>query len=250
MTRRCNAACSFCQAPNTSRVELSVAQIGTVAERLAAASVRSLKVSGGEPTTRADLPEIIHTTATSGLRPVVITNGISLDSTVLDMMVAHDAEFKFSIHRPDARNDRVLRVRAFDRVLANLATCRRRHIAFSLNTVVTSRTVDMMAAMTEFAAAQGARKISFIPVVPRGRAVRSGDHIDEDRLREVHRRVETLRGTYSGRLLVRCIDIRHHDYWIVENDGALWIERAREGLDVRVCGLNELIGLPGRTVEK
>jgi MoaA/NifB/PqqE/SkfB family radical SAM enzyme len=220
-----------------------------MATGFAAASVRSLKISGGEPTTRPDLPDIVHTTAASGLRPVVITNGIAVHDALLDVMAAHAAEFKFSIHRPDARNDDVFRVRAFEPILANLASCRRRNIVFSLNTVVTSMTVDMMDAMAGFAAAQGARKISFIPVVPRGRAVRSGDHIDERRLREVHRRVTALREKYSDHLVVRCIDIRRQDYWVVENDGTLWIERARDGLDVRVCGLDDLIG-HSETVEK
>jgi MoaA/NifB/PqqE/SkfB family radical SAM enzyme len=249
VTRRCNAACSFCQAPNTSRVELTVSQIATVATGLAAAKVRSLKLSGGEPTTRADLPAIVAAISASGLHPVVITNGIAVRAEVLDVMAAGDAEFKFSIHRPDSGNDAVLRVPSFDRILHNLAMCRRKKVRFSLNTVVTSETIDLMDAMAEFALDQGARKISFIPVVPRGRALRSGDRISQSQLDQVTRYVDHLSRQYADCLVVRCIDIRHHDYWIVENDGALWIERARECTDMRICGLEDLIALGRRTAD-
>jgi MoaA/NifB/PqqE/SkfB family radical SAM enzyme len=241
VTRRCNAACSFCQAPNTSRIELTVSQIADMASGFASAAVRSMKLSGGEPMTRGDLPEIIGAIGRTGLRQVVITNGTVLRDDVLDAATATKTEFKFSIHRPDPRNDTVLRVRSFDRIMDNLAMCRQRNVVFSVNTVVTSETVGLMDRMAEFAQAQGARKISFIPVVPRGRAVRSGDQISQTQLRQVSQRVEHLRREYTGRLVVRCIDIRRHDYWIVENDGTLWIERARESMDLRVCGLGELI---------
>lgn len=250
VTRRCNAACSFCQAPNTSRAELTASQIGTIAAGFAAAAVRSMKLSGGEPTTRADLPEIIRAVGRAGLRQVVITNGITLQDDVLDAATAEGVEFKFSIHRPDPRNDTVLQVRSFERILNNLATCLRRNVAFSLNTVVTSETIELMDAMADFALGQGARKISFIPVVPRGRAVRSGDQISDTQLRQVSQRVERLRREYTDRLAVRCIDIRHHDYWIVENDGTLWIERVREGMDIRVCDLDELIAFAERAAEQ
>lgn len=42
---------------------------------------------------------------------------------------------------------------------------------------------------------------------------------------------------------VRCIDIRSRDYWIVENDGSLWIERATEDADVRSCGKESLMSI-------
>jgi MoaA/NifB/PqqE/SkfB family radical SAM enzyme len=183
----------------------------------------------------------------TGLRQVVITNGITIRDDVLEAAAAEGVEFKFSIHRPDPRNDDVLRIRSFDRIMDNLARCRRRDVAFSLNTVVTSETVELMDAMAGFALGQGARKISFIPVVPRGRAVRSGDQISDTQLRQVGQRVARLRREYTDRLEIRCIDIRHHDYWIVENDGSLWIERVREGMDIQVCDLTELISFATRT---
>jgi MoaA/NifB/PqqE/SkfB family radical SAM enzyme len=242
VTRRCNAACSFCQAPNTSRAELTVDQIRILSRIFASAGVLSIKLSGGEPTVRPDLPDIIAAISAAGPKVVITTNGVRISDEVLDTAVRHSAEFKFSIHRPDMTNDAVLRVRSFERIIRNLASCRQRNIPFALNTVVTSRTTDLMDDMAGFALAQGARKISFIPVLPRGRAATSGqDGLDTKDLSLVRARVAALGRHYGGRIKVSCIDIRLRDYWVVENDGSLWIERSTEGLDVRVCGYEGLL---------
>ncbi|WP_084467432.1 radical SAM protein [Actinokineospora inagensis] len=84
VTRRCNAFCSFCQAPNTSRKELSVNDLGAISAVLRDRGVRSLKLSGGEPTVRVDLPEIVTTVGAVLDKVVVISNGIDVRAEVLD----------------------------------------------------------------------------------------------------------------------------------------------------------------------
>lgn len=218
-------------------------QIHAISSVFYDAGARSVKVSGGEPAVRRDLPEIISTIRATGMRAVIVTNGIRITGEVFDAVVRHGAEFKFSIHRPDVRNDDVLRVRSFGRVRHNLASCRQRGIPFGLNTVVTTATVALMPNMIDFAIEHGARKISFIPVVPRGRAATTeGDEIDPGSLAEVRQRITALASEHHMRVAVRCIDIRRRDYWVVENDGSLWIERASEGQDTKVCDYADLVG--------
>lgn len=241
LTRRCNAACSFCQAPDTDRLELTFEQLSLISVRLADLGVHSLKLSGGEPTLRADLPAILRAVHRAGIHPVVVTNGVRLRPDVLDAMADTSAEVKFSVHRPDADNDKVLRIASFPAIVANMATCRYRAIPFSLNTVVTDDTLGLMVPMTQFAIGHGARKISFIPVVPRGRAAVGADHIERDALTMARARVADISGRFAGQIVVRCIDIRNKDYWVIENDGTVWIERSSEKLDVKVCELSALL---------
>ncbi|TDV52431.1 radical SAM family protein [Actinophytocola oryzae] len=130
---------------------------------LSALGVRSIKLSGGEPTVRGDLPEIIHTIHDHGMHTVTTTNGIRIRPAVLDATERCGAEFKFSIHRPDRTNDDVLGIRSFDLIRANMATCVERGIRFGINSVVTADVTQLMAPMARFASVHGARKISFIP---------------------------------------------------------------------------------------
>lgn len=241
VTRRCNAACSFCQAPPTSRAEPSVRDVGGTARFLAHHGVRSLKLSGGEPTMRGDLPEIVAAIADAGLKPVVITNGIAVPGRLIGVCADVGGEFKFSVHRPSEANDLILRRRSFGAVCENMAAVVAAGVGLSLNCVVTPLSITLMADLAGFAFGVRARKVSFIPVVARGRA-RSDDGFDflSGQLETVAGEVRRLTGVYAGRMAVRCIDIRSHDYWIVENDGSLWIERATEEADTRVCGRESL----------
>ena len=248
ITRHCNAACAFCQAPPTSREELSVADIGALSAVVGARSVRTVKLSGGEPTVRRDLPDIIRAVVSGGPIPVVVTNGIRLDDETLDACAAAGGEFKFSVHRPSRLNDDVLRRRSFDDVGANMGRVRDRGIRLSVNTVVTRSSVAVMDDMVDFARSAGAAKISFIPVVERGRA-RSGNGpgngqyaLRLSELAGVRDRVARLAATHQGRPEVRLIDFRHHGYWLVENDGSLWIEFGTEEADTQVCGPGGALG--------
>lgn len=236
VTRRCNAACSFCQAPPTSRVELSVPDISQMSRFFAAHGVRSIKLSGGEPTVRSDLPEIITAIATAGPRPVIITNGVRVSADTLRACAEFEGELKFSVHQPSFLNDEILRRRSFEAIKHNMAETVRHQIRLSINAIVTPESREVMAEMVDFACGVGAGKLSFIPVVARGRAKGKTEFsFLPDELDEVLRDVSELARLHGGRLSVRCINIRSHGYWIVENDGSLWVERATEETDVKVC---------------
>lgn len=191
---------------------------------------------------RSDLAHIIDTIGSVLPKVVVVTNGISLSSEVVAAARDVGAEFKFSVHRPDSSNDDVYRVKSFGKILESMEACSKSRIRFSIHTVVTSSTVDLMGPMAAFALSCGARKISFLPVVPRGRAVKGEENsIGEDSLRAVRADVALLADDFKGRLDVRCVDFWSREYWVIENDGTLWIERSSEKLDERVCGLSELL---------
>ncbi|WP_327188990.1 radical SAM protein [Streptomyces xinghaiensis] len=251
LTRRCNAACSFCQAPPTSRAEIRAADLGRMARSFARHGVRSMKLSGGEPTVREDLPEIVALIAAAGLKPVVITNGITLSGALLDACAAGGGEFKFSVHRPSSDNDLILRRRSFGHVRKNMARVADRGAGLSVNSVVTPGTLSLMPELVEFSREAGAGKVSFIPVVSRGRARRKNEFcFSSAELDSVIGRAGELAALYRGRIVVRCIDFRSHDYWIVENDGSLWAETASEEADRKICGREDLLMLDDVAVER
>lgn len=242
ITRRCNAACAFCQAPFDSRDEMATEQLCEVFTKLAAHGVRSVKFSGGEPTLRRDLADVLLAVADAGLKPVVITNGLRLRPELLAGCVRSGAELKFSVHRPDAGHDGVLRrPGASVQVRDNMRRAVEAGVRVSVNTVVTAQTYADLAAMAEYARVVGAWKISFIPVVPRGLASgRREFTLDDAGVARVRGDVDRLARASAGVLAVRCIDIRSRDYWVIENNGILWIERATEAADIRLGDIREL----------
>jgi MoaA/NifB/PqqE/SkfB family radical SAM enzyme len=230
LTRRCNAGCAFCQAPDTDREVVTLSQFRALCVWLRSGHVRSVKLSGGEPTVRRDLPQIVGVAAGEGLKVTVITNGIRLDGAVLEALVAGAGEMKFSVHGLGADHDLALGRPVFDRVLQNVRRARDAGVPCSINSVITRGNQGSLRALVDLAAGLGCRKISFIPFVPRGRgaAHRSAFELSSAAYREVATEVDDLAEEFGGTIVVRQIDLRAKPYWIVENDLRLvresWIE--------------------------
>ncbi|HEV2448912.1 MAG TPA: GTP 3',8-cyclase MoaA [Thermoplasmata archaeon] len=90
LTQRCNLRCVFChmEGQPVAREELSPAQIETVVRAAALAGIRRVKLTGGEPTLRTDLVEIV-----GRIRPWVeelsmTTNGLRLDELARPLKAA------------------------------------------------------------------------------------------------------------------------------------------------------------------
>lgn len=247
VTRACNARCAFCQAPNTDPRKIAIPEFKTIVQFLRTQGVRTLKLSGGEPTTRINLPDFVRHSSTAGLRPTIITNGINISDAVLDAVRNAHGEFKFSIHHYSALNDEVLGVRCFSRVLNNVQRILAYEIPISINTVLTRCNFNIVEKMVEFGHAIGARKISFIPFVPRGRGLSCRNELDFDHDTIIHIRdkIATVAQGTAALIEVRIIDIRRRDYWIIENDGDLWIERAMEQHDELVATKEVLLKWAG-----
>ncbi|MBQ6360798.1 MAG: radical SAM protein [Lachnospiraceae bacterium] len=79
VTERCNMNCAFCFAPSRSREDPSAGQVKAWILDLTVPGKTFLQLSGGEPTLRDDLPEIIRFAKTAGCKYVQVnTNGLRL----------------------------------------------------------------------------------------------------------------------------------------------------------------------------
>jgi radical SAM protein with 4Fe4S-binding SPASM domain len=81
LTYRCNNRCTFCyaNAPNRGHAqdEMTTGEVRTVINRIAdEAHCPTLSFTGGEPTLREDLPELVRYAASKGVRVNLITNGV------------------------------------------------------------------------------------------------------------------------------------------------------------------------------
>jgi len=79
VTSRCNLSCHFCFADNNKRPEPSFEQVCQWIKQLAEPGKTLLQLSGGEPTLRDDLPDIVAAAVKAGCRYVQLnTNGLRL----------------------------------------------------------------------------------------------------------------------------------------------------------------------------
>jgi hypothetical protein len=74
ITHRCNMTCANCYVPNRDIPDLDARWLSSILGRLPAG--RFVRLVGGEPTLRNDLPELIRDIRAKGHHPVVVSNGL------------------------------------------------------------------------------------------------------------------------------------------------------------------------------
>ena len=76
LTHRCNMECANCYVPNRNIPDMESRRLFDVLAKLPMRT--DIRLMGGEPTLRLDLPEIIREVVRHGHRPVLATNGLKL----------------------------------------------------------------------------------------------------------------------------------------------------------------------------
>ncbi|MCH9808213.1 MAG: pyrroloquinoline quinone biosynthesis protein PqqE [Alphaproteobacteria bacterium] len=89
LTHRCPLQCPYCSNPTElerANTELSTADWQSVMRQAAELGILQIHLSGGEPTARRDLEEIVETAAKSGLYTNLITAGVLLSRERLEKL--------------------------------------------------------------------------------------------------------------------------------------------------------------------
>jgi pyrroloquinoline quinone biosynthesis protein E len=89
LTHRCPLACPYCSNPlelERASAELDTVTWKRVLDEAAALGVLQVHFSGGEPTARRDLPELVRHAAKSGLYSNLITSGVLLDAAAIAVL--------------------------------------------------------------------------------------------------------------------------------------------------------------------
>jgi len=90
VTDRCNLRCTYCTLPTAARGLLTTDEIVRIVRVAASLGIVKIRLTGGEPTLRADLVEVTRRTAgVEGIREVVMTtNGLRLRPLARDLREA------------------------------------------------------------------------------------------------------------------------------------------------------------------
>jgi GTP 3',8-cyclase len=175
VTDRCNLRCGYCM-PQEEYVWLpkdrilSYEQIARLVAVFTGVGVDRVRLTGGEPLLRKDLPRLVSMLAgLPGLREVTLTsNGLRLAPIAAELKAAGLSRITISLDTLDPKRFRELtRREELQRVLEGLAAARDAGLAIKLNTVV-MRGInhDELGALLEFAGDLGAepRFIEFMDV--------------------------------------------------------------------------------------
>ncbi|MDX1648915.1 MAG: pyrroloquinoline quinone biosynthesis protein PqqE [Myxococcota bacterium] len=147
LTYRCPLRCPYCSNPLSLAdfpESLSAADWARVFREAAALGCVHVGLTGGEPSTRRDLPEIVAAAAGAGLYTHLVTAGTPLDATGLTALAeAGLRSVQVSVQDASAAaSDAIAGTRSFERKLAVARATRALGLPLTLNVVLHRRNLD------------------------------------------------------------------------------------------------------------
>jgi pyrroloquinoline quinone biosynthesis protein E len=210
LTHRCPLQCPYCANPvalHRASAELDTATWRRVLQEAAVLGVLQLHFSGGEPTARKDLPELVRAAAGLGLYTNLITSGVLLDEASLNGLARGGLDH-VQISLQDTEPGNADRIGGFAgghaRKLEAARAAVRAGIALTLNFVVHRQNVARVPLMLELAHALGAGRVEIAHVQYHGWALPNRDALLPDRaeMDGATEAVDAARARYKGRMVV------------------------------------------------
>lgn len=185
LTYRCQHKCPFCYADAEKRGgkagEMTTAQVRTCIDRIwHEAHVPTISFTGGEPTLRPDLPELVAHAHGLGMRTNLITNGyLCGEGDLVDRLADAGLDSaQVSVEAPTAADhDRVVGTPgAFERSVRGIEHFHRRGLNVHTNTTICPENRDVTLGMVDFAVdTLGHEYLSMNMVIRTGGAAKLGE---------------------------------------------------------------------------
>jgi radical SAM protein with 4Fe4S-binding SPASM domain len=180
VTYRCQNRCFFCYAssPDRGRVvpEMSTEELKTILDKIVdQARVPTVSFTGGEPTLRPDLPELIAYARQRGLRTNLITNGIKCaDEGYAACLVdagLHSAQVSLEAGDAATHDAVVAHQGAFARTLQGVRSLKAAGIHTHTNTTINAKNRHALPGLVNLAGDMGQEYLSMNMVIRTGEAV-------------------------------------------------------------------------------
>ncbi len=170
LTHRCPLQCPYCSNPlelARRSDELTTAEWVDVFEQAAALGVLQVHLSGGEPTARSDLQEIVAAARAAGLYSNLITAGVLLTRPRLEELVEVGLDHvQLSIQDSDPANAERIGNYAggFERKMAVAGWVRELELPLTVNAVVHRQNLDHLEEIIALARRLGAHRLEIANV--------------------------------------------------------------------------------------
>ena len=213
LTHRCALRCAYCSNPldlERRSAELDRKIWARVFREAAALGILQIHLSGGEPTARADLAEIVRDCAATGLYSNLITAGVGVTRERLEALAAAGLDHvQLSFQGADAATtDWVAGLaRSHERKLAFAAEVRALGLPLTINVVVHRANIAQVPQFLALALELGAKRIEIAHAQYYGWALRNRAALmpNEAQVHEAMRLVEEARERLKGRLVIDAV---------------------------------------------
>jgi len=158
LTLRCNATCPFCSIhliPESLKSnEMTTHQIKSLIDQISELGVNALSFTGGEPTLRKDLPELVyHAGVIHDFINGIATNGYLMPQLLKEKSRLDGLDYiLLSLDYPTAElHDKMRGIKVFDRVMETITLSNKRDISVIISTVVMKDNIQFLENICELA---------------------------------------------------------------------------------------------------
>ncbi|MFX0141322.1 MAG: radical SAM/SPASM domain-containing protein [Candidatus Hodarchaeota archaeon] len=150
LTLRCNGRCPFCSIhylpESILGTDMTTEQIKNLIDQIADLGVLALSFTGGEPTLRKDLPELIyHTGIEHEFMNGIATNGYLLPKLFKEHKIEGLDYILLSLDYPTANfHDKMRGIKVFDRIMESISLANKHDIKVIISTVVMKDNIHLM----------------------------------------------------------------------------------------------------------
>jgi pyrroloquinoline quinone biosynthesis protein E len=210
VTHRCPLQCPYCSNPvelERAGSELGTAEWKRVIDEAAELGILQIHFSGGEPTARRDLVELVAHARVAGLYSNLITSGVMLDAAKLQALAEAGLDH-VQLSFQDSEAEGGDRIGGFKgghaRKLAVARQVREAGLPLTLNLVVHRQNLHHLAALLDMAVALDAQRVEIAHVQYYGWALKNRAALMPTRaqLEEATATVEAARERLQGRLII------------------------------------------------
>jgi pyrroloquinoline quinone biosynthesis protein E len=210
VTHRCPLQCPYCSNPVQLRGasgELTTDEWRQVLSSAAAIGVLQVHFSGGEPTARADLPELVRHAVGTGLYTNLITSGIPLDQRRVDVLAEaglDHVQISFQ-DSDDVNGDRIAGMSGAQKKKREVsAIIRRAGLPLTVNLVVHRQNLERLPEMLDMSVELGASRIEVAHVQYYGWALANRDALLPSRaqLDRATEAVDAARARWAGAVVI------------------------------------------------
>ena len=158
LTLRCNATCPFCSIhlipKRLKSNEMTTHQIKSLIDQISELGVNALSFTGGEPTLRKDLPELVyHAGVIHDFMNGIATNGYLMPQLLKEKSRLEGLDYiLLSLDYPTAElHDKKRGIKVFDRVMETITLSNKRDISVIISTVVMKDNIQFLENICELA---------------------------------------------------------------------------------------------------